>query len=213
MADGHVPSYAQFPDEWNGGCVSCGASRDGRIPRVLSIAGTDPTGGAGMHADLKAFSAHGAYGMGVVTALVSQNTRGVRDVHVPPVEFLRSQLDAVSDDVAIDAIKIGMLFDAPVIAEVTDWLEGLRGGNAAASEVAEVAAEDAATGIAAQDAPTADDEFLDGTPSPIVVLDPVMVATSGDRLLKAEAEDALRGLLRHIDLVTPNIPEIGRAHV
>ena len=128
MADGHVPSYAQFPDEWNGGCVSCGASRDGRIPRVLSIAGTDPTGGAGMHADLKAFSAHGAYGMGVVTALVSQNTMGVRDVHVPPVDFLRSQLDAVSDDVAIDAVKIGMLFDAPIIAEVASWLDGVRGG-------------------------------------------------------------------------------------
>ena len=165
------------PQDWTGGCVTCGAGRDGRIPRVLSIAGTDPTGGAGLQADLKAFSAHGAYGMGVVTALVSQNTRGVRDVHVPPVEFLRSQLDAVSDDVAIDAIKIGMLFDAPIIAEVTDWLEGLRSGNTAAAD----AAGDAAAGIAAQDAPTADDEFLDGALP--IVLDPVMVA-SGDRLLK-----------------------------
>lgn len=212
MGDARTPAYRQFPDDWNGGCITCGASVTGRIPRVLSIAGTDPSGGAGLQADLKAFSAHGAYGMGVVTALVSQNTMGVRDVHVPPTEFLRSQLDAVSDDVTIDAIKIGMLFDAPIIAEVADWLEGLRSGNTAASEAAEDAAENvaenAAAGIAAQDAPTVDDEFLDGTPSPIVVLDPVMVATSGDRLVKEEAEDALRGLLRHVDLVTPNIPEL-----
>ena len=204
MGAAHVPAYSQFPQDWTGGCVTCGAGRDGRIPRVLTIAGTDPSGGAGLQADLKAFSAHGAYGMGVVTALVSQNTRGVRDVHVPPIEFLRSQLDAVSDDVAIDAIKIGMLFDAPIIAEVTDWLDGLRSGNTAAAD----AAEDSAPEIAAQDAPTVDDEFLDGTRAPIVVLDPVMVATSGDRLLKGEAEDALRGLLRHVDLVTPNIPEL-----
>lgn len=188
MGDARVPAYHQFPDDWNGGCVTCGASRAGRIPRVLSIAGTDPSGGAGLQADLKAFSAHGAYGMGVVTALVSQNTMGVRDVHVPPIDFLRSQLDAVSDDVAIDAVKIGMLFDAPIIAEVTSWLEQLRNRDGESAGV--------------------DDEFLEGTPSPIVVLDPVMVATSGDRLLKADAEEALRGLLRHVDLVTPNIPEL-----
>lgn len=209
MADGHVPSYAQFPDEWNGGCVSCGASRDGRIPRVLSIAGTDPTGGAGMHADLKAFSAHGAYGMGVVTALVSQNTMGVRDVHVPPVDFLRSQLDAVSDDVAIDAVKIGMLFDAPIIAEVASWLDGVRGGE---SGVDGNGSDGNGSGDNGGDGTvndgTAGDVTDEAAPSPIVVLDPVMVATSGDRLLRPEAEDALRSLLRHVDLVTPNIPEL-----
>ncbi|MFD5867792.1 bifunctional hydroxymethylpyrimidine kinase/phosphomethylpyrimidine kinase [Corynebacterium sp. NPDC060344] len=185
MADAHATAhdhsplstgaaYSQFPDEWSAGCVSCGASREGRIPRVLSIAGTDPSGGAGLQADLKAFSAHGAYGMGAVTALVSQNTTGVRDIHVPPVEFLRSQLDAVSDDVAIDAVKIGMLFDAAIIAEVIDWLDALRRGEE----------------------------------TPIVVLDPVMVATSGDRLLQPDAEAAMSDLLHHVDLVTPNIPEL-----
>lgn len=184
MADGRergcAREYDQFPRDWDGG----GHGPLGRrVPRVLSIAGTDPTGGAGLQADLKAFSAQGAYGMGVVTALVSQNTRGVREVHVPPVEFLRSQLDAVSDDVAIDAVKIGMLFDATLIAEVADWLTALRGDR------------------------TAGDHGR-GAGSPLVVLDPVMVATSGDRLLKPEAEEAMRGLLRHVDLVTPNIPEL-----
>lgn len=153
----------------------------GQVPRVLSIAGTDPTGGAGLQADLKAFSAHGAYGMGAVTALVSQNTHGVRDVHVPPTAFLRSQLDAVSDDVAVDAVKIGMLFDAGIIGEVNSWLDSVRDTGATVP------------GAAA---------------SPLVVLDPVMVATSGDRLLLPEAEDALRAMLGHVDLVTPNIPEL-----
>ena len=73
------------------------------VPRVLSIAGTDPTGGAGLQADLKAIAAHDGYGMGVVTALVAQNTTGVRAVHLPATTFLREQLDAVSDDVTIDA--------------------------------------------------------------------------------------------------------------
>ncbi|WP_031274397.1 bifunctional hydroxymethylpyrimidine kinase/phosphomethylpyrimidine kinase, partial [Curtobacterium sp. B8] len=79
------------------------------VVRVLSIAGTDPTGGAGLQADLKSIAAHDGYGMGVVTALVAQNTRGVRSVHVPDARFLREQLDAVSDDVVIDAVKVGML--------------------------------------------------------------------------------------------------------
>ncbi|RLP74156.1 bifunctional hydroxymethylpyrimidine kinase/phosphomethylpyrimidine kinase [Mycetocola tolaasinivorans] len=141
-----------------------------RPVRVLSIAGTDPTGGAGIQADLKSIAAQGGYGMAVVTALVAQNTRGVREVHVPPVAFLAAQLDAVSDDVAIDAVKIGMLGDAAVIETVTAWLERV--------------------------AP------------PLVVLDPVMIATSGDRLLAPEAEAALRGLLARADLITPNIPEL-----
>ena len=141
-----------------------------RIPRILSIAGTDPTGGAGIQADLKSIAANGGYGMAVVTALVAQNTAGVRSVHVPPVEFLREQLDAVSDDVTIDAVKIGMLADAPVIAVVRDWLTRVR--------------------------------------PPIVVLDPVMVATSGDRLLLADAERSLRELLPLATVVTPNIAEL-----
>lgn len=139
-------------------------------PRVLSIAGTDPTGGAGIQADLKSIAANGGYGMAVITALVAQNTVGVREIHAPPVEFLVSQLAAVSDDVEIDAVKIGMLFDSPIIGSVSDWLSDAR--------------------------------------PPVVVLDPVMVATSGDRLLTPSAEAALRELVHRADLVTPNIPEL-----
>ncbi|MDE0571900.1 bifunctional hydroxymethylpyrimidine kinase/phosphomethylpyrimidine kinase [Demequina sp. B12] len=139
-------------------------------PRVLSIAGTDPTGGAGIQADLKAIAAHGGYGMAVVTALVAQNTQGVRGVHAPPAQFLAAQLEAVSDDVDIDAVKIGMLFDSDLISVVRGWLER--------------------------------------TQPPVVVIDPVMVATSGDRLLTADAEEALRALLPLADMVTPNVPEL-----
>lgn len=145
------------------------------VPRVLSIAGTDPTGGAGLQADLKSIGALGGYGMAVVTALVAQNTCGVRAVHVPPVTFLAEQLDAVSDDVTIDAIKLGMLHSAPLIEVVAAWLARLRPA---------------------------------GSARPVVVLDPVMVATSGDRLLDAEAEDAVRRLCAQVDLVTPNLPEL-----
>lgn len=141
-----------------------------RPPRVLSIAGTDPTGGAGIQADLKTIAAFGGYGMAAVTALVAQNTLGVRSVHPSPAVFLRDQLDAVGDDVQIDAIKIGMLHSQPLIAVVDDWL-GQRTGD-------------------------------------VVILDPVMVATSGDRLLDAAAEDAVRALCRRADLVTPNLPEL-----
>ena len=140
------------------------------VPRVLSIAGTDPTGGAGIQADLKSIAANGGYGMAVVTALVAQNTTGVREIHVPPVAFLRAQLDAVSDDVAIDAVKVGMLGSAAVVDEVADWLRAVR--------------------------------------PPVVVLDPVMVAQSGDALLDADATEALRRLLPLADVVTPNLPEL-----
>ncbi|GAA4629210.1 bifunctional hydroxymethylpyrimidine kinase/phosphomethylpyrimidine kinase [Cellulomonas oligotrophica] len=139
--------------------------------RALSVAGTDPTGGAGVQADLKSFAAHGAYGMAVVTALVAQNTHGVRAVHVPDVAFLRAQLDAVGDDVTVDAVKLGMLGTRDVVEEVAAWLRRTR--------------------------------------PPVVVLDPVMVATSGDRLLDAGAEQAVRALVARADLVTPNLPELG----
>ena len=109
--------------------------------------------------------------MCVVTALVAQNTQGVREIHTPPQSFLRAQLDSVFDDVTVDAVKIGMLGDADTTRTVS--------------------------------------EFLAQHSVPVVVVDPVMVATSGDRLLTEHAEDALRTLVReHATVVTPNIPEL-----
>lgn len=140
------------------------------IPRVLTIAGTDPTGGAGIQADIKAISEAGGFPLSVTTALVAQNTRGVRAVHTPPRDFLLAQLDAVFDDVSVDAVKIGMLGTADTIGAVAAYLRA--------------------------------------HPVSPVVLDPVMVATSGDRLLDREAEDALRGLCAQADVVTPNLAEL-----
>ncbi|WP_236557986.1 bifunctional hydroxymethylpyrimidine kinase/phosphomethylpyrimidine kinase [Citricoccus sp. K5] len=137
---------------------------------MLSIAGTDPTGGAGTAADLKSITAAGGYGMSVVTALVAQNTHGVRDLHVPPAEFLAAQLRAVSDDVTLDAVKTGMLGTADIIATVTAWLDDVQ--------------------------------------PPILVVDPVMIATSGDRLLQPEAEQAMVAFCRRATVVTPNIDEL-----
>ena len=93
-----------------------------RIPNVLSIAGVDPSGGAGVFADLKAFAALGAYGCGVVTALTAQNTRGVTGVQAPDAAFVTAQLDAVFDDIRIDAVKIGMLANASIVRAVADAL-------------------------------------------------------------------------------------------
>ena len=159
-AEDPTAAAAQFRRRW----------LTGSVPRVLSIAGSDPSGGAGIHADLKSIAANGGYGMAVLTALTAQNTQGVRAVHVPPVEFLRAQLDAVSDDIVIDAVKIGMLADADVIRAVGAWIDHVR--------------------------------------PPVVVLDPVMVATSGDRLLDPDAERALHELLTRATLVTPNLAEL-----
>lgn len=92
-------------------------------PRVLSIAGTDPTGGAGAEADLKAIAAAGGYGMSVITNLVAQNTQGISEIHTPPIDFLAAQLLSVSDDVTIDAIKIGMLGQTNIINTVQAWLD------------------------------------------------------------------------------------------
>jgi hydroxymethylpyrimidine kinase/phosphomethylpyrimidine kinase len=147
------------------------ATTRAKVPRVLSIAGTDPTGGAGIQADLKSIAANRGYGMAVVTAVVAQNTHGVRAIHTPPPEFLYQQLRTVSDDVTIDAVKIGMLGHAGIVSVVESWL-------------------------------------TETTP-PIVVLDPVMIATSGQRLLDPEAVWGLSQLLSRVDLVTPNLPELG----
>lgn len=163
-----APTTNHVPDASASG--ASGAPQTARVPRVLSIAGTDPSGGAGIQADLKSIAASGGYGMCVTTSLVAQNTCGVREVFTPPLEFLTAQLAAVFDDVTVDAVKIGMLGDADTIRTVRTWL----------SE----------------------------HPVPLVVLDPVMIASSGDRLLQAEAEQALRDLVPLVDVITPNIPEL-----
>jgi hydroxymethylpyrimidine/phosphomethylpyrimidine kinase len=92
------------------------------IPNVLTIAGSDSGGGAGIQADLKAFSALGAYGASVITALTAQNTRGVTAIHTPDAAFVTAQLDAVFDDIRIDAVKIGMLANASIVRAVADAL-------------------------------------------------------------------------------------------
>ncbi|MBN3853051.1 bifunctional hydroxymethylpyrimidine kinase/phosphomethylpyrimidine kinase [Paraburkholderia sp. Ac-20340] len=92
------------------------------IPHVLTIAGSDSGGGAGIQADLKAFSALGAYGASVITALTAQNTRGVSAIHAPDAAFVTAQLDAVFDDIRIDAVKIGMLANASIVRAVADAL-------------------------------------------------------------------------------------------
>lgn len=138
-------------------------------PVALSIAGSDPSGGAGIQADLKTFSALGAYGTCVITALTAQSTRGVTGVHLVPPAFVREQLETLVADVRIDAVKIGMLATAELAGTVG--------------------------------------EFLTAHPQRAVVLDPVMVATSGDRLLDADAVDAVRRLLPLASIVTPNLPE------
>lgn len=153
---------------------------DSRPPSALTIAGSDSGGGAGIQADLKTFAAHRVHGLSAIAALTAQHTRGVTAVHVPPVEFLRSQIDACFEDFRIGAVKLGMLATAEVIHAVADALEIHR--------------------------------------PPCVVLDPVMIATSGARLLADDALHALRArLLPLATLLTPNIPEaqllLGRAIV
>lgn len=134
---------------------------------ALTIAGSDPSGGAGIQADLKTFSALGAYGMTVITALTAQSTKGVTGVHTVPVDFVRQQLDTLLDDITPDAVKIGMLADAGVARLIGEYVPRFRA----------------------------------------TVLDPVMVATSGDRLLSVDGEDAVRRLIPLVGLITPNIPE------
>src|ERR1700748_3542825 len=126
-------------------------------PIALTIAGSDSSGGAGIQADLKTFAALGVYGAAAITALTAQNTRGVRAVHAVPPDFVTAQIDAVFEDIAVGAVKIGM-----------------------------VGAREAIDAVAAA--------LKRRSPVP-VVLDPVMVATSGDRLLPADAVEALRRTL------------------
>lgn len=94
------------------------------IRNVLSIAGSDPSGGAGIQADLKAFSAQGVYGMAVVTALTAQNTQGVSAIHLPPAEFVDAQIMAIAEDIRIDAVKIGMIANAAIATTVANRLRG-----------------------------------------------------------------------------------------
>ncbi len=140
------------------------------IVSVLTIAGSDSGGGAGIQADLKTFAAHGVHGLSAIAALTAQHTRGVAAVHVPPVEFLRVQIEACFDDFDVRTVKLGMLANAQVIHAVADALEHHRPA--------------------------------------FVVLDPVMVATSGAKLLEDDALDALKTrLLPFASIVTPNVPE------
>lgn len=139
------------------------------IPNILSIAGSDPSGGAGIQADIKAISANGGYAMAALAGLTAQNTLGVTAIHLPPPEFLTAQVAAIRADIRIDAVKIGMLGNAEMAAAAADALDGLA-------------------------AP--------------VVLDPVMVAKGGDRLLAAAAVAVLRDrLIPRAAVITPNLPE------
>ncbi len=138
--------------------------------RALTIAGSDPSGGAGIQADLKTFSACGCYGMSAIVAVVDENTVGVTGVHPVPVEFVTGQIRSVLSDIGADAVKIGMLHSSELIRAVKSTLEEFDMRN--------------------------------------VVLDPVMVATSGDKLLQDEAVETLqRELIPYVRVITPNIPE------
>ncbi|PIE60635.1 MAG: bifunctional hydroxymethylpyrimidine kinase/phosphomethylpyrimidine kinase [Desulfobulbus propionicus] len=139
-------------------------------PRVLTIAGSDSGGGAGIQADLKSISANGCYAMSVITALTAQNTVGVSAIHPVPVPFVTEQIEAVLSDIGADAVKIGMLFSPELITAVAEGLKKFNMTN--------------------------------------VVVDPVMVATSGDKLLQDDAIEALKKeLLPLADIITPNLPE------
>lgn len=142
------------------------------IANVFSIAGTDPTGGAGIHADLKTFSAMGTYGMAAITAVVAQNTSGVRAFQPMDPGFVAEQIDAVFDDVKVDVVKIGMVATAGIARVIADRLARYKPA--------------------------------------CVVLDPVMVAKSGDLLLEPDAVAAIRdGLVPLSTVMTPNLPEAG----
>jgi hydroxymethylpyrimidine/phosphomethylpyrimidine kinase len=138
-------------------------------PTVLTIAGSDSGGGAGIQADIKSISACGAYAASVITATTAQNTQGVTDIHAIPIPHLEKQLDAVLSDIKFGAIKIGMLHSCEVIRTVDRKLLEYDCQN--------------------------------------IVLDPVMIATSGDKLIDESALDCLKAFLPKASLITPNIPE------
>jgi len=138
-------------------------------PIALTIAGSDSSGGAGIEADLKTFAAFGVYGACVITALTAQNTKGVFAIHEVPGDFIAAQINAVFSDLAIGAVKLGMLAHAAAIDVVAAALDRYRPAN--------------------------------------IVLDPVMAASSGERLLQQGAIRRLRDLIRRASLVTPNLPE------
>jgi hydroxymethylpyrimidine/phosphomethylpyrimidine kinase len=141
-----------------------------RTPIAVTIAGSDSSGGAGIQADLKTFSALGVYGASVIAALTAQNTKGVSAIHDVPPEFVRAQIDAVFSDLDVGAVKVGMLANAGVIETV-------------------------AAG-------------LDRWHQRAIVLDPVMIATSGDRLLQPKAVEMLRrALVPRALVITPNLFE------
>jgi hydroxymethylpyrimidine/phosphomethylpyrimidine kinase len=140
------------------------------VPVALTIAGSDSSGGAGIQADLKTFAALGVYGASVITALTAQNTLRVSGIHQVPAEFVTAQIDAVFSDLAVGAVKIGM------VAQL-DNIDAIAAG-------------------------------LKRWSPKHVVLDPVMVATSGDRLLASEAIETLRSkLIPCASIITPNLPE------
>lgn len=138
--------------------------------RVLTIAGSDSGGGAGIQADIKSISACACFASSAITAITAQNTLGVRDIHPIPVNILKSQIEAVLDDIGTDSIKIGMLHSSEIIQAVADCLDKYQVKN--------------------------------------VVLDPVMLSTSGHRLLQNDAIDRLEtDLFPRVRIITPNLPE------
>ncbi|MEM6628292.1 MAG: bifunctional hydroxymethylpyrimidine kinase/phosphomethylpyrimidine kinase [Bacteroidota bacterium] len=143
-----------------------------KYPKVLTIAGSDSGGGAGIQADLKTYAALGCYGMSALTAITAQNTQGVLGIHAIPPLMIGQQIQAVLEDIGTDAIKIGMLHDEDTIYAVQQSLQ------------------------------------INAKRWNWLVLDPVMVATSGDRLIKKEAEAFLVERLFPIaSVITPNLPE------
>ncbi len=145
------------------------------VPNVLSIAGSDPSGGAGIQADLKTFAALGCHGMAVVSALTAQNTQGVSAVHLPPAAFVAEQIAMILVDIDVRAIKIGMLGSREIVEAVTRALASMTFAK------------------------------------PPIVLDPVLVATSGATLGDNAVIAAMRAhLFSQATLVTPNLPEAAR---
>lgn len=136
---------------------------------ILTIAGSDSGGCAGIQADIKSISANGGYAASVITATTAQNTQGVTDIHPIPVPHIIMQMKAVLDDISFSAIKIGMLHSSEVIKAVQDTLESYKTTN--------------------------------------IILDPVMIATSGDKLINDDAVQSLKEFLPKVRLITPNIPE------